>query len=276
MRIMSKTSGQLLQKHTPRDDLNSNETVLLDTRPHFMAVVGLGLLIWLVIGSVLFLGIASVADGFAGIPLVFWLLVVILPFLARVVKWRKTFYSLTNQRIIVGAGGAIGRSFHAYDLVRTTGTIDISTYRITGVDFKQGIEGRIFGFGDIVFGTNRGPIVWKGTKDPLDVRRQVEQTVSGVQEARASEVTYTDEVIKKVAGIRTEQQFGLIPPTKTDVSIMGVPAQPSIPSAQSITPSTQARYCTKCGTQNTMEDTFCSKCGNLLKPPSQLETPLQS
>src|SRR6266568_121567 len=274
---MSQVSGQILQKYTPRDYLNSTETVLLDTRPHIMAVVGLGLIVWLVFGSFLFLGVASVAGSFAGVPLVLWLLLVILPFLGGVMRWRKTFYSLTNQRIIVGAGGAIGRSFHAYDLVRTTGTIDISTYRITGVDFKQGTKGRMFGFGDIVFGTNRGSIVWRGTKDPLEVRRQVEQTVASVQEARASEVTYTDEVIRKVAGIRTEQQFGLIPPTKTDISIKGIPAaQPSLPSAQPIPSSTQSRYCTKCGQQNTLEDTYCGKCGNLLKLPSQLETPLQS
>jgi hypothetical protein len=55
----------LRNKSGPRQYLNSQETVLFDTRPHFIAVVGLRRVIWFFIGSLL---VPLIAAGAGGTP----------------------------------------------------------------------------------------------------------------------------------------------------------------------------------------------------------------
>ncbi|HVC47049.1 MAG TPA: PH domain-containing protein [Terracidiphilus sp.] len=216
--------SQTIPKFTPRQYLNSQETVLFDTRPHFIAFVGLGRVIWFFIGSVLVPVIAAgFAKGLRAAPfwyvLLSWFLLVLLPLLIPVLKWRNRFYSLTDQRIMHGYG-FISRSFNAKQLKRIGGLLDTSTYRITGVTFGQGLLGRVVNFGDINFGTNHENIYWRGIKDPLNVRRLIEEKVATFQDLGANQVTYNEAVIKKVAEIKTEESFGLVAP-KHNVAIQG-------------------------------------------------------
>jgi len=216
------TPSQTIPKFTPRQHLNSQETVLFDTRPHFIAVVGLGRVIWFFIGSLLVpLIAAGIAAGVRKAPfwyvLFSWFLLVLLPLLIRAMKWRNVFYSLTDQRIMRGHG-VINKSFNAQQLTRIGGLLDTSTYRITGVTFGQGLSGRIFNFGNIIFQTNHENISWLGIKDPLNVRRLIEEKVATFQNLGANQATYNEAVIRKVAEVRTEASFGLVGP-KHDVSI---------------------------------------------------------
>lgn len=262
--MTSASLRPITPNHLPREYLNAGENVLFDTRPHIMAVVGLGLVAWFILGSIIFLGIA------ASIPFtrlffgIIWLLLVLLPLVLRILQWSRMFYSLTDQRVLVGSG-VVGRNFKAYQLVRIGGMLDVSTYRITSVTFNQGFTGRIFGFGDITFGTNQGGIMWKGAKNPVEVRRLVEETAAKLQESKGGEITYTEEVIKKVADIKTEESFGLVAPTKPGVSIdagsgpIGASSRPSLSSV---------KYCPNCGKQNSGEARFCNYCGKSMPAPS--------
>lgn len=131
---------------TPRAHLNSRETVLFDTRPHFVAVVGVGTIGWFLFGSLLVPTIgAGIEEGVRATSnfryiFVPWFLVVFLPLLRGVLAWRNEFYSLSDQRVMHGHG-FINRSFDANQLTRIGGMLDVSTYRITGVTFSQRLMG---------------------------------------------------------------------------------------------------------------------------------------
>jgi hypothetical protein len=260
-----EVSTQTIPRFTPPQHLNSQETVLFDTRPHFFAVVGLGRIIWFFIGSVLVPAIAAgVAEGVgeAGATLWYvlfsWLLLIFLPLLMRVLEWRNEFYSLTDQRIMHGHG-VISRSFNAKQLTRIGGMLDVSTYRITGVTFSQGLSGRIFNFGNLIFQTNHGNILWLGIKDPLNVRRLIEEKIATFQDVGANQATYNEAVIRKVAEVRTEQSFGLIDP-KHHVSI-----QDKVGGASLRQTASAVRYCSNCGGPDPGGAAYCSQCGNQLR-----------
>jgi hypothetical protein len=256
-------ASQTTPRFTPRAHLNSQETVLFDTRPHFVAVVGVGTIIWFLFGSLLVPTVgAGVEEGlratsnfwFIFVP---WFLMVCLPLLTGALAWWHEFYSLSDQRIMHGHG-FINRSFDAKQLTRIGGMLDVSTYRITGVTFSQRLMGRLLNFGDLDFQTNHGRISWHGIKDPLNVRRLIEEKIATFQDAGANQVTYNEAVIKKVAEIKTEASFGLIAPIRQSF-IQGMEGGASLPAGPSA-----VRYCSNCGGQQNGEAAYCSRCGSRL------------
>ncbi len=261
-------STQAIPRFTPQQYLNSQETVLFDTRPHFMAVVGLGGIAWFLILSIV---VPGVADGIAQAVkesifwwvLLAWLGVVLLPLVFRILFWHSMFYSLTDQRIMHGYG-VISRALDAQQLKRIGGMLDVTTYRITGVTFAQGWSGRLFNFGNIVFETNNGNIRWFGIKKPLNVRRLIEEKVSAFQETGANQQTYNEAVIRKVAEIRTEESFGLIEPKKHPAGLQGKPGEAGLLQAPAAAPAA-TRYCPNCGGPDNGESAFCRQCGKPLR-----------
>lgn len=233
--------------------LNTNEMVLIEERPAFLSVVGMGAIVWGIIGSLIFFSLATVRY-LADFAIFLWFLAVVLPIAIRVLRWRHMFFALSDQRLMQGSG-IIGSRFAAFDLTRTSGMIDVSTYRITGVAFDQSAFGRMAGFGNIIFNTNRGNIHWKGIKDPLNVRRNVEEKVSGMQTGQFQDLTYNDEMIRRTAQIRTDQAFGYLPHQE---------AKTNIPNQNSPAPLQHSIFCSSCGARNSIEGTFCSKCGSRL------------
>ncbi len=247
------TSVSVLPRIMNRALLNTNELVLIEERPAFLAIFGLGSIIWAILGTIILFSLATV-PFLGGFAFFLWFLLVVLPILIGVLRWRRMFYALSNQRLMQGSG-LIGSRFLAFDLTRTGGMIDVSTYRITGVAFEQGFLGRIAGFGDVVFNTNRGNIPWKGIKDPLNVRRNVEEKVSAIQTGQYQDVTFADEIIKRTAQIRTDQSFGYLPQKEPSTKMPGPASQGSLP---------QSIFCSACGAQNSLESAFCSRCGTRL------------
>jgi hypothetical protein len=267
------TAAQTTPRFTPREHLNSQETVLFDTRPHFLAAVGLGRVIWLFIGSLLVPAFAAgVAEGLRANSMFWyvfapWFVLVLLPFLIPVLQWRHEFYCLSDQRMMHGQG-VIKRSFNAKQLTRIGGMLDVSTYRITGVNFSQGLLGRIFRFGDLSFQTNHGNILWHGIKDPLNVRRLIEEKIATFQDVGADKATYNEAVIRKVAEIETEASFGLVAPRR-QVAIQDTAGGASLPRGPSA-----VRYCSKCGGQQPGEAAYCSRCGSQLGSVSTIANPI--
>lgn len=257
------SSAQTIAMFTPRQQLNSKEIVLFDTRPHFIAIVRLRGLAWFVIGSVLVpavaAGIAEAVDkgATAWWAWLAWFFVMLLPLVARIVAWSHEYYSLTDQRILHGHG-FISRSLKARQLARIGGMLDVSTYRITGVTFYQGFVGRLFSFGNIVFDTNHDNIYWRGIKDPLNVRRLIEEKVAAFQEVGANQATYNEAVIRKVAEVKTEERFGLVEP-KRNLSMQEALGTAGLQASASVYTS-----CSSCGGQESARATFCSQCGNRL------------
>ena len=256
-------ASQTTPRFTPRAHLNSQETVLFDTRPHFLSVVKpryiggflLGSLLVPAIGAGVEEGVGATSDfRYVFLP---WFLAVLVPFLLRGLAWWHEFYSLSDQRIMHGHG-VINRSFDAKQLTRIGGMLDVSTYRITGVTFSQKLTGRLFNFGNLIFRTNHGNISWHGIKRPLDVRRLIEEKIAAFQDVGANQATYNEAVIRKVAEIRTEESFGLIEP-KRQVSMPG-----QVGGASLLQGPSAIRYCSRCGGQQPGEAAYCSRCGSPL------------
>jgi ribosomal protein L40E len=247
----------------PGEYLNSTERVIFETRPSFVAIVGLSMIAWLIVGSIITFILIEVFSS--SLFLLTWLLLVILPFILQVLSWAKRFYALTNQRLLEGEG-FLGRGFRAFNLARTGGALDLSTYRITGVAFDQGIPGRLFGFGTIIFDSNHGPIKWKGLKDALNVRRVIEEKVAFLQSAQHLTNVFAEETAKISAQIRSDQGYF----TKNELaqSIKSENDPNLIDSIQMRKRVSQFGICNSCGAQNTYKASYCSQCGCSLEKPS--------
>src|SRR5437870_5991111 len=82
---------------TPPKYLNSQERILYESRPKWISKVGLKLLIWGFIISIILLPVAAVVPAASGVVLLFWSLLAPLPLLIKTLSWRDTFYGLTDQ-----------------------------------------------------------------------------------------------------------------------------------------------------------------------------------
>jgi len=126
--------------------------------------------IWLVIFLILFTGkegslSVSVAPGIL-------VLAIILIILASI-KFATSEFGLTSKRILMKKG-LIRR--HSKELLLT---------KIEGIQVKQGIVGRIFGYGTIIV-TGTGGIKTNFDKisNPLEFRRRVQEQLSTIEESK--------------------------------------------------------------------------------------------
>jgi hypothetical protein len=261
---------------TPKQYLNSQETILYESRPSLMSVVSLKLLVWVVIGSIIFLPIAAVVGAVSatasGFVLLVWFLVTIFPIFYRVLKWRGLFFALTDQRILSGHGVA-GRSVDAVAIRRTTGLLDVQTARVTEVEMNIPFAGRIFGYGNIHFMSNTIPIdPWNGVKRPTEVRRFVEETLTRNQEVAGQQLAYSDSVTRTVAGIAAQQRMGFLPeqaPYPVATTTTPQPNLPKSPAAGLPAPvgePSAVGYCAKCSTRYALGTKFCPECGTPVIP----------
>jgi ribosomal protein L40E len=134
------------------------------------------------------------------------------------------------------------------------------------VAFDQGIPGRLFGFGTIIFDSNHGPIKWKGLKDALNVRRVIEEKVAFLQSAQHLTNVFAEETAKISAQIRSDQGYF----TKNELaqSIKSENDPNLIDSIQMRKRVSQFGICNSCGAQNTYKASYCSQCGCSLEKPS--------
>jgi len=91
---------------TPAEYLNSGEKIVLETRPSFWGVGGLAATVWFILSSILFFTLSVLSSLF----LLIWLLLSLLPFIIVILRWRRMFYTLTDQRILMGSGIANKKS----------------------------------------------------------------------------------------------------------------------------------------------------------------------
>jgi zinc-ribbon domain len=236
-----------------------------------MSVVSLSLLVWVVIGSIILLPVATIAARVSvpgsGIVLLIWFLVTIVPLLGRVAQWRGRFFALTDQRILSGHGVA-GKSVDAVTIRRTTGLLDVQTARVTEVEMNIPFAGRIFGYGNIHFISSTIPIdPWNGIKRPTEVRRFVEETLGRNQEVAGQQLAYGDAATRAVAGIAAQQRMGFLPQQAPYPAVTAATPQSNLPKSQAAslpTPpaeQTPVGYCAKCGTRYALGTKFCPECG---------------
>ena len=133
--------------------LSSNETVIANPKVSKWSLVG-PYSLFLIVG----LPLAAPTAGFS-------LLTIIFPIMAHLYRW-TTEYGVTNKKVLFKTG-----------LIRRK-TDELYTKKIEGVDVVQGIQGRIFGYGDLVFtGAGTQNVVFTMVPNPLEVKKLVQETI---------------------------------------------------------------------------------------------------
>lgn len=151
----------------PRRLLIENEELILDLRPHWIALVYPGIVTLLVLGAWIF-AIPRLPEGSAHDAL-FWLVIAVgvLVFLAyplrESVAWATSHFVVTSDRIIHRQGLLAKRS------------MEVPLEAINDVRFQQGILERIIGAGDLIIESagEQGRQVFSDIRRPEGVQKTI-------------------------------------------------------------------------------------------------------
>jgi uncharacterized membrane protein YdbT with pleckstrin-like domain len=152
----------------PRRLLTEGEELVVDTRPHWIALVGAVLVTILIVAAEVFL-LTRIHGHGTGSRIPRWIvggagivLFVIYP-LRRFVHWATSHFVVTNQRIIHRQGW----------LAKTS--MEVPLQRINDVRFRQGILDRMVGAGDLIIESagTRGQEVFSDIRNPEAMQRTI-------------------------------------------------------------------------------------------------------
>ena len=194
----------------PRRLLIEGEDLILDLRPHWIALVGPTIVTVLVVAGYL-LAVAYAPDEGAGRSVVFWgglvLAVVILIWypVGRFIAWATSNFVLTSDRVIHREGFIAKRS------------MEIPLEKINDVRFHQSVFERLIGAGDLIlesageFGRN----VFSDIRNPEHVQRTIyhqgELNQQREMRPRAAAPSATSELERladlQARGVLTEEEF---------------------------------------------------------------------
>ncbi len=141
--------------------LQPDEELIVSIRPHWWALIdGIAALVGAVVLGVLALlsGTRALQVLAAGV-----LVVGLLFFLSRYLRWSRTLFSITSERVIYQSG-----------LISRTNTF-MPLEKINTVDFHQSVFERIIGAGDLVIesGSEAGTETFSDIRKPLDVQQEI-------------------------------------------------------------------------------------------------------
>ncbi len=191
----------------PLDQLNGEEAIALDLRPHWWFFVRpvLALIVAIGIGiAVLALG----APGFVSVIAGVLILVALIWFGTRYVVWATTNFVVTTDRLIYRSG------------VTTREGIEIPLERVNTVFFRQSLWERMIGSGDLTIesASETGQQSFSNIRKPLQVQneiyRQMEDNENrkfdraaggGVQLSIPEQIDKLDELRRR--GVVTEAEF---------------------------------------------------------------------
>ena len=194
----------------PRRLLIEGEDLILDLRPHWIALVGPTIVTVLVVAGYL-LAVAYAPDEGAGRSVVFWgglvLAVVILIWypVGRFIAWATSNFVLTSDRVIHREGFIAKRS------------MEIPLEKINDVRFQQSVFERLIGAGDLIlesageFGRN----VFSDIRNPEHVQKTIyhqgELNQQREMRPRAAAPSATSELERladlQARGVLTEEEF---------------------------------------------------------------------
>lgn len=145
----------------PRKLLNEGEEIVLDLRPHWIALTypTLGVVFGLVLSG---LALATGNSAFEVVALVV-LLVALVYFGSHLLGWSRTMFVVTTDRIISRRG------------VLTKSGIEIPLERVNTVFFNQRLVERLVGAGDLALesASERGTQTFNNVRKPDLVQREI-------------------------------------------------------------------------------------------------------
>lgn len=150
----------------PRNLLNVDEEIVLDLKPHWLAVAppALALVAALVLSfAVVIWDLNGTVDKVASAVALVVLLVVLVWFAFRVVSWASTNFTLTTDRLI-----------SRYGVLSKSG-VEIPLDRINTVFFNQSLFERVMGAGDLAIESagERGNQSFANIRKPAIVQREI-------------------------------------------------------------------------------------------------------
>jgi uncharacterized membrane protein YdbT with pleckstrin-like domain len=189
----------------PKENLNEQEQIVLDLRPHWWYFARQTAALVVVIA----LGIASLVFGLpqaVQIAAAAAILVVLVWFLVRYVVWATTNFVVTTDRLIDRSG------------VFSRQGIEIPLERVNTVHFRQTLFERIIGSGDLVIESagEQGAQVVNDIRKPLNVQNEIYQQMEDNENRKFDRVGRAQlsipEQIEKLAelhrqGVLTDREF---------------------------------------------------------------------
>ncbi len=154
----------------PRKLLTTDEELVLDLRPHWIALVGPAVVTLLVVVAwIYFLALDHIPKSGAGRTILFWgilgvgLFLLIWYVLRTFVRWATSHFVVTNERVI-----------HRQGLVAKN-SMEIPLDRIQNVLFHQGVFERMIGAGDLIIESagERGDNAFEDIRHPEKVQKVI-------------------------------------------------------------------------------------------------------
>jgi uncharacterized membrane protein YdbT with pleckstrin-like domain len=160
----------------PKRLLTSDEEVILDTRPHWIALVGpVAVTVVLIAGLVAALVTIRGSGGAKSVLRWIVVAVILVVFVAyplrRFVEWATSHFVVTNERLIHRSGFIAKRS------------MEVPLNRINDVRFQQGVFERVIGAGDLIVESagERGQEVFDDVRHPEDVQKVIYERAEAYQ-----------------------------------------------------------------------------------------------
>ncbi|HXJ64819.1 MAG TPA: PH domain-containing protein [Actinomycetota bacterium] len=195
----------------PKRLLTKDESIILDLRPHWIALVGPVVVTVLVLAAWGFILTNLPRNKFLH-PLLFWgslaigLFILIWYCLRTLIKWATAHFVVTNERVI-----------HRQGLISKT-SMEIPLDRIQNVRFHQGVFERMIGAGDIILESagEQGTNTFSDIRHPEQTQKTIyehaeefSRRMQGAAQAAAPSMT---QELQRLADLRdrgaiTEEEF---------------------------------------------------------------------
>jgi uncharacterized membrane protein YdbT with pleckstrin-like domain len=145
-------------------NLMQGEHIRYHTKLHWIVFASPIFLI--VIGLVFVFSMHSDAPAALGIFSSFFLVGILLG-VSRFIAYKSSEFAVTNKRVLIKVGFIRRHS------------LELLLQKVEGIGVDQGIVGRIFGYGTIIVtGTGGTKEPFKNIENPLEFRKQVQQSIS--------------------------------------------------------------------------------------------------
>ena len=147
----------------PRRLLIEGEDLVLDRRPHWVALLGPALVA--IVGLAVAWWLSTLMDSAAWLPWVVYVVLLLAYPVPRLVSWLTSNFAVTSDRVIHREGFIAKRS------------MEIPLEAINDVRFDQGIIDRMLGAGTLVIqsASEQGRQVFDNIRDPEGVQRTIYQ-----------------------------------------------------------------------------------------------------
>jgi len=192
----------------PRRLLIEGEELVLDLRPHWIALVPPALVVVVGLTAAWWLAV-TLLDGVAWLPWALFVLLLLAYPVPRLVWWLTSNFAVTSDRVIHREGFIAKRS------------MEIPHDAINDVRFEQGIFDRIVGAGTLVIqsASEQGRQVFEDIRHPEQVQRTIyeegeknrQRTFRGGGEAVPAAPSVTSELERladlRARGVLTEEEF---------------------------------------------------------------------